>query len=247
MTDLVYADFHCHIDLFPNPPEIIEFFEKNKIFIVAATTTPKAWKQNKKWTQNKTFIRPSLGLHPQLINSKHFDYDLFSKLINESIYIGEIGLDGSNDYLTTFEKQKHYYEKILDVISQHDNKILSIHSLRAVEDVLNGIKKYLYKSKNKYILHWFTGTLKQSQQAINLNCYFSINHKMLSNSKGQELIKFLPLDKIVLESDAPFTIDKINNSYYKSLIANIAIIKSLSQDLVNKQIYKNSLQLMNLV
>ncbi|OGI30572.1 MAG: hypothetical protein A2287_10150, partial [Candidatus Melainabacteria bacterium RIFOXYA12_FULL_32_12] len=200
MDDFIYADFHCHIDLFPNPPEIIEYFEKNKIFIVAVTTMPQAWEQNKKWTQNKKFIRTALGLHPQLVNSKHFDYDLFSKLINESIYIGEIGLDGGSDYLITFEKQKHYFEKILAIISQYNGKILSLHSLKAVDDVLNGIEKYLYKSENKYILHWFTGTLKQSQQAVNLNCYFSINHKMLLNSKGQELIKFLPLDKIVLEA-----------------------------------------------
>ena len=185
MNDLLYADFHCHIDLFSNPPEIIEFFENYKIYTVAITTTPKAWDQNKKWTQNKKFVRPALGLHPQLINSKHFDYDLFSKLISESIYIGEIGLDGSNEYLITLEKQKHYFEKILATISQYNDKILSIHSLKAVDDILNEIEKYSLKSKNKYILHWFTGTLKQSQKAVNLDCYFSINHKMISNTKGQ--------------------------------------------------------------
>jgi TatD DNase family protein len=124
MNDLIYADFHCHVDLFSNPPEIIDYFEKSKIFAVAVTTTPKAWEQNKKWTQNKKFVRPALGLHPQLIDSRYFDYALFTKLINESTYIGEIGLDRSNKYLTTFEKQKHYFEKILAITSQYNDKVL---------------------------------------------------------------------------------------------------------------------------
>ncbi|WP_278319612.1 TatD family hydrolase [Hespellia stercorisuis] len=55
------------------------------------------------------------------------------------------------------------------------------------------------------MLHWYSGSLHTLQDAINIGCYFSINHQMLLSKNGKGIVDALPLDRILIESDAPFS------------------------------------------
>ena len=54
-------------------------------------------------------------------------------------------------------------------------------------------------------MHWFTGNIKELQRAISLGCLFSINPKMCYSKSGKDIIMQIPLNKILPETDAPFT------------------------------------------
>ena len=88
--------------------------------------------------------------------------------------------------------------------------MVSIHSLKAANTVIDILKKYKRKTNNKYIFHWFTGSIAQLEKAIEIGCYFSINPGMLKTKSGLEIIKKVPLDRILVETDAPFAL-KVKN------------------------------------
>ena len=64
-ADIQGFDFHCHVDLHPDPTQVIEDCERKKIFVLAVTTTPKAWPQNQKWTKTSSYIHAAVGLPPR--------------------------------------------------------------------------------------------------------------------------------------------------------------------------------------
>lgn len=240
MQDFIFADTHCHIDLSKDPNKTMRYFDKYNIAVIAVTTTPTAYNQNVTWSKNYSMIKPALGLHPQLINTKHFDFDQFIALLPEANYIGEIGLDKSKDYLNFFDEQLFYFKKIIKEISKYDDKVLSIHSLKALKETFINIEEFIIKTNNKCILHWFTGTSKDLIKANELKCYFSINHKMLYLNNSKELIKNIPINKILLESDAPFICEKLSKNYYDSLITQISFLRSQPKEYVANAVYENS-------
>jgi TatD DNase family protein len=87
---------------------------------------------------------------------------------------------------------------------QHD-KILTLHSVRAVTAILDMLETHLLPGKGKAVLHWFTGTNAEAQRACDLGCYFSINGEMLKNERHRKTIAALPLDRLLTETDGPFT------------------------------------------
>ena len=54
-------------------------------------------------------------------------------------------------------------------------------------------------------MHWYTGTLRNLEIALSRGYYFSINHQMIKSQNGRNIINRIPMDRILLESDAPFT------------------------------------------
>ena len=83
--------------------------------------------------------------------------------------------------------------------------MLSIHSVKAAGIVLDELEKAGTFQTCKCILHWFTGTVSERKRAIDNGALFSINPKMLRTKSGQETIKAIPEESILLETDAPFT------------------------------------------
>ena len=86
-------------------------------------------------------------------------------------------------------------------------------------------------NKNTYILHWFTGSIAQMQNAVDMGCFFSINPKMLKTKSGINLIQKIPSNKILLETDAPFSVKlqsiKQLDNMLKNMIDNVSILKRM--------------------
>ena len=71
--------------------------------------------------------------------------------------------------------------------------------------VLDLIEAHLPPPKGQVVLHWFTGSKAEAHRAAELGCYFSVNAAMLTKEKGRDLIAALPLERILTETDGPFT------------------------------------------
>jgi TatD DNase family protein len=197
-------DMHCHLDLMPSMQTVARDALKNKLNILAVTTTPKAYEKEINLLKDFNNIRVALGLHPQLIKERYSELSIVEQYIESANYIGEIGLDFGRQYYSSKEKQIEVFDKIIYWSALFQNKIISIHSVKADKHVVDILVKHSCFKNNICILHWFSGSLSQLERAINLGCYFSINLKMLDSPNGKALLSRMPADRILLESDAPF-------------------------------------------
>lgn len=196
-----YHDTHFHLDLTPDPEGLVNLIERNKIFTIAVTNSPQVYFYTEKITKGCKYIRPALGLHPELAASRYNEIDQFISLLDKTRYIGEVGLDNHNKTPIDYKRQIMIFEKIISACGAFNDKILSVHSRRAEDDVLSVIGSNF---PGKVIFHWYSGSFKTMEKAISMGCYFSINYQMTKSLRGQQIINRLPINRLLLESDGPF-------------------------------------------
>ena len=199
------VDFHCHLDLYPDFEALVRDCEMREIYTLAVTTTPRAWSRNHELASKTKHVRAALGLHPQLVHSHGSDIVMWETLLEKSSYVGEVGLDAGPQYYKSLPEQKRVFERILKACSKQGGKVLSIHSVRTASTLLDMAKEHLDLRNNTMVLHWFTGTAAEARRAVEMGCYFSINARMLRSSKSNALVKAVPLERILTETDGPFT------------------------------------------
>lgn len=194
-------DTHCHIDLYNKPENILIDCEKAGITVIAMTNLPSHFQMGYPHVSPFKRIRLSLGMHP--LHAKHHqkEFPLFLKNLPKTSYIGEIGLDFSREGFATKELQIASFVKILSCLSGK-KKILSLHSRRAEKEVFEYLKSNKIKSA---IFHWYSGSLPLIDKIAEAGFYFSINPAMIVSENGQKIIARIPIDKILTETDGPFT------------------------------------------
>ncbi|MGB8988753.1 MAG: Qat anti-phage system TatD family nuclease QatD [Candidatus Sulfotelmatobacter sp.] len=195
-------DFHCHLDLYPDPATVRDECEKRGLYILSVTTTPSAWKKTSELAFNTKRVRTALGLHPQLAQERIGELPLFDEFLPGTRYVGEIGLDGSPEFRSQWQSQCQVFDHILTKCSDAGGRIMSIHSRRASRQVLDTLENF--PSSGTPILHWFSGSLRDLDRAANLGCWFSVGPGMLAGEKGRSLIARMPRQRVVTESDGPF-------------------------------------------
>jgi TatD DNase family protein len=200
------VDFHCHLDLYPDFESLVSECDKSGIYTLAVTTTPKAWQRNNQLASQTTHVRAALGLHPQLVAKIGSEIDLFEKLLPQTRYVGEVGLDAGPAHYASFEQQLAVFERVLRACATEGAKVLSVHSVRSASKVLDMVEQFLPADRGTVILHWFSGSRSEARRAARLGCWFSVNAQMLRNDRMVEIIRSeMPGERIVTETDGPFT------------------------------------------
>jgi len=199
------VDFHCHLDLFPDPVSAVREAEQAGIYTLTVTTTPKAWPRNYDLTRETRFVRAALGLHPQLVTERSSEIDLWEEYLPQARYVGEVGLDAGPRYFRSIALQKQVFTRVLRKCAEAGGKVLTVHSVRSAKMVLDLVESHLPRERGQIVLHWFTGSKSEARRAVDLGCYFSINGAMLRNDRGRDLASSLPSDRLLTETDAPFT------------------------------------------
>ena len=198
-------DMHCHLDLMQPMLEFSKATLKENINLFAVTTTPKAFEIEQKMFSDFSNVQVALGLHPQLVSDRSQEIALIEKYIQTTRFVGEIGLDFNKQFYHSKELQIEVFSQIIEWCQRSPmKKTISIHSVRSDKDVLDILEKYNCTKNHKCILHWYSGTLKQLDRAIELDCFFSINEYMLNSPNGNLIIQRIPIERLLLESDAPF-------------------------------------------
>lgn len=196
-------DFHCHLDLYPNPQEIADGAQRRGSGVLSVTTTPSAWIGTSRLAAGRPVIRTAIGLHPQLAKERIQELRLFDRYLPETQFVGEVGLDGSPEHRASWSDQTKVFEHILRVCNEAGDKVVSIHSRRAADPVLDSLEKF--EGLRAPVLHWFSGTHAQLRRAVALGCWFSVGPAMLAGAKGKNLVAKMPQDRVLLETDGPFT------------------------------------------
>jgi TatD DNase family protein len=237
-----YVDFHCHLDLYPDFVSAIADAERAGVYTLTVTTTPKAWQRNHELTRRTRCVRAAIGLHPQLVHERSHEIALWEELLPETRYVGEVGLDAGPRYFRSIELQKKIFEHVLKACARAGGKILTVHSVRSAKSVLDLIEAHLPRDRGRAVMHWFTGSKSEARRAVELGCYFSINSQMLLGDRGRDLFITLPQDRILTETDGPFT--KIGNRPalpidVRNTVESIAALKGTTAEQITAQIREN--------
>ncbi len=199
------VDFHCHLDLFPDPVSAVSDAENAGIYTLTVTTTPRAWPRNYDLTHNTKYVRAALGLHPQVIAERSAEIEIWEEYLPQARYVGEVGIDAGPHYYRSLDLQKQIFTRILQKCAEAGGKVLTAHSVRAATLVLDLIESHLPRQQGQVVLHWFSGSNSEARRAADLGCYFSVNAAMMRNERGCKLVTTLPSDRLLTETDAPFT------------------------------------------
>ncbi|MFM9940100.1 MAG: Qat anti-phage system TatD family nuclease QatD [Hyphomicrobiaceae bacterium] len=195
-------DFHCHIDLYPDPAAVVAGCEKRGTYVLAVTTTPRAWEGNLALIDGKSRIRLSPGLHPELVPERHSELPILLNLISRSRYVGEVGIDGGPSLKQHIQLQDKVFRATLSECARRGGRVISIHSRGAPTQVLDALEAH--RGAGIPVLHWFSGSQRELARAIQLGCWFSVGPAMLKSQKGSLLAQQMPRDRVLTETDAPF-------------------------------------------
>ena len=201
-------DYHCHLDLYPNPLKIFDEVKSKEVDVLAVTTSPRAYIKTSQYFSNLKKVRVAVGLHPELVAQRQSEWTLFMQTIKKCKYIGEIGIDGSQRFRDSLDIQTTFFREALAEVEKAIGKTIIDPAIM--------------------------GSLKEVEWAIELGCWFSINPKMCESKQGQYIINRIPQNRILPETDAPFVMLK-NRPYYpwdETVPKYIAEINNTSVDSV---------------
>ena len=193
-------DTHCHFDMMPNPEGYISAKEKGGDIVIGMTNLPSHFKIGQPHLAGYKHIRLALGLHPLLAAENRKELTLFNRLVDQTSYIGEIGLDFSREGIATKNEQITVLREVLAAL-KGKKKILSVHSRKAEKELLELLCEY---EITNVIFHWYSGPMELIPTILERGFYFSVNESMCRSKNGQSIIEKIPRDRILTETDAPY-------------------------------------------
>jgi len=237
----MYIDTHCHLDFdsFNDDREtIIQKSIKNKIeAIITIGTNIKSSELSVKLADRFATVYAAVGIHPNDCmeaseNSLEKITDLSSHIKVKAI--GEIGLDYYRDYTPKDRQMKFFRSQIQ--IARETNLPVIIHNREAHSDIYNILIEENSKDL-RGVLHSFDGDANFLDSILAYNFFISLTGVItFKNADYDELIKRVPLENLILETDSPFLTPepfrgKRNEpSYIKYTAEKIAEVKGISTD-----------------
>lgn len=211
MSNLTYFDAHVHANLMDTPLNVARSSSEAGLGLFACGVTPHDYLElAPQLTQDN--IRVGLGAHPWYISDERVtqkDIELLLELMEQTSYLGEIGLDFSSRYCVDGlqELQVKAFTKICTRAAElsHNGqpRVLSMHTVRSVDAVLDILEQTGAAQACIPIIHWFSGSSNELQRAIKLGCWFSVGEMSLKTKRGREYAKVYPKDKLLTETDLP--------------------------------------------
>lgn len=243
------VDTHCHLnhkDFNDDREDIFKEIEENMEFVVNIGYDLSSSRKSVEYAEKYKNVYATVGLHPTDIGDEWnpiVENALLEMGKNEKVVaIGEIGLD--YHWMTKNESvQKQWFREQME-IARKLNKPVVIHTREATEDTVKILKEF---PDLHGIVHCYPGSYEIAMEVIG-NYYFGIGGVLtFKNSKKMvEVVKKLPLERLVIETDAPYlTPEPFRGKrnlpeYVKYVVEKIAEIKGVSVEEVAKITNQNA-------
>lgn len=146
------------------------------------------------------------------------------------------------DSYKSLEVQKQIFQSILERCAEAGGKIITVHSVRSAGAVLDMVESHLPRDRGTIVLHWFTGSKSEARRATMLGCYFSANLEMLRSDRGRALVSDLQMDRLLTETDGPFTLVDGRPSEpadVHSVVEAVARLRGISTEDLSRNIQTN--------
>ena len=200
------ADMHCHLDFSSDMAVLARLAQAHGVVAFSNTVTPEGYLAASEALAGFPNVRTGVGLHPWWVADGRCgaeQVELACRLIQETRFVGEVGLDLAPRRKGTFETQLDAFERIVDACCAQDGKVISIHAVRSATAVLDVLERHNATHGNTYILHWFSGSSQELVRARELGCHFSVNPNMLATKRGRAYVRQIPPGRLLLETDLP--------------------------------------------
>lgn len=207
-----FFDAHCHLDLMLSPDAAASESAALGLGLFDCGVNPRDFSAANERARRQPGIIAGIGLHPWWLADGRCgaaEVNLLCELASRERFIGEIGLDFSSRFAGTEGVQTQAFERLCQALSQHPlaGRVLSIHAVRAAGATLDILESsgLLKNDPNSptIIFHWFSGTSDELVRARHAGSFFSINERMLATKRGCEYARQIPLNRLLLETDAP--------------------------------------------
>lgn len=253
MSNMIF-DSHCHLQ-FPqydkDREEVIARAEGAGVSMICVGTDLEMSKKAIELAGNYSSIWATAGLHPNDNLDEEFDADAYRGLLkkNKVVAFGEIGLDYYRiEKEEIREKQKKRFSQQLALAKEMDVPLV-LHcrdgkrgDSRAYKDMFGMLKEL---GTNKGVVHSFTAGVDEARRFLDLGFYLGLNGIITFTDDYNELVKYAPLEQILLETDAPYLAPvpyrgKRNEpSYIIEVAKKVAELKQLVLEKVIEQTTQN--------
>ncbi|MBE5746306.1 MAG: TatD family deoxyribonuclease [Clostridiales bacterium] len=190
-------------------------------------------------------IYMSIGVHPS--NSfENLDFLNEIKLNSKIVAVGEIGLDYHYENINKIEQKECFIKQIKFA---YLNKLpIIIHLRDAYEDMLNILKEYKEYLIYGAVVHCYSGSVEYAKELLKLGLYISFTGVITFKNakKSLEVIKEVPLDRIMIETDCPYLCpepfrSQLNEPKFVNLVfEKIAEIKNIDKEKLDEILRENT-------
>lgn len=251
-------DTHAHYDSKDYDEDREEVFnelkENDVIGVLNCASSYESVEQIDEMSKKESFIYAALGIHPE--NADELTKDRLEEIRNriknnkKVLAVGEIGLDYYWEENPSKEIQKETFREMMNLAKELDMPVV-IHDRDAHKDTLDIIKEF---PEVRGVVHCFSGSVEFAKECIREGYYIGFTGVVTfkNSKKVLEVAKEIPIDRIFVETDAPFMAPvpnrgKRNMSHYiKEIIGKIAEIRGISEEDLNIQVNKNFSRLMRI-
>lgn len=202
-----FIDTHCHFDDARFDSDRAAVYQRAHAAgirdIILPAVSAQAWPALKQACAQFAGLHASYGLHPMFIQHHHSeDLNTLAQWLQHepAVAVGECGLDFYLESLP-HDTQIDYFAAQITLALQHDLPLI-VHARRAVDAVTQQLRR---QPGTRGVVHSFSGSLQQAHKLIDLGFYLSFGGP-LTYPRAQRLHRLastLPLDALLLESDAP--------------------------------------------
>tara|TARA_B100001057_G_scaffold499260_1_gene609225 strand:- start:5464 stop:6225 length:762 start_codon:yes stop_codon:yes gene_type:complete len=238
-------DSHCHLDHEPLLTNLDEILKRSKDVgikkLLTICTTFKSFENIIQIVKRDKIIYGTFGIHPHETKDNVVTKDQIKLNIQKYPKIIGIGETGLDFYYNNSDKKSQIksFEEHIKASIEMDIPLI-VHSRHAENETYDLLKNFDNK-KLKILMHCFTGSQKFAEKLLNLNSYFSASGIItFKNSiELQNTFKFLPVEKLLIETDSPFLAPVPNRgkknepSFIKYTAEKLADLKNIpSKDLI---------------
>lgn len=247
-------DAHCHLDLMACPETVADETTTLGLGLFDCGVDPRDFAAAKTRGGHYPYIIAGVGLHPWWLadgRCSATEIDLLCEVAAQERFIGEIGLDFSARFAGSEPLQIQALERLCDALVHHPltGRVISIHAVRSAGTVLDVLESHglLTPRPDSPVItfHWFSGTSDELVCARNAGCFFSVSERMLATKRGREYARQIPLDCLLLETDAPAepqadTSARQLITSLKCVSRRIAELKNCAEESVESTVLRNS-------
>ncbi|MEZ4102964.1 MAG: TatD family hydrolase [Candidatus Paceibacterota bacterium] len=249
-----FFDSHSHLNLSDfesDKKEVIEKMNSEKVGTLTVGTSLETSKEAVRLAKENENLFACIGLHPNESGKEDFNKEDYEKLLGEkTICVGECGLD----YFRGEERgaQEIDFRKQIDFALEHDLPLM-LHirprkgTLDAYEDTLEILEEYKKTAGDKLRgqAHFFAGNIEIAKKFLDLGFYISFTGVITFTKDYDEVLKSVPLDRLLTETDSPFVAPvphrghRSEPQYVIEVYKKIAELKEVELEVFKNQVKNN--------
>ena len=238
------ADVHCHLDQLPDAKAAVEEAKaKGVTKIVTNSDTPASVKASLALAQAFPEVECCLALHPANLLSltgeeEKAGFKLVEENLSRAVGVGETGLDFKHAQTEEErERQVKAFKRFIALAGQA-GKPVQVHSRQARQEVLDVLEE---GKAGKVLLHWFVAGKKMLNEVVGRGYFVSVGPSVLFQSGMVSFVKALPLENMLLETDAPvpFEGEPARPSWIIQVAGKVAEIKNIDFSVLEGQLGRN--------